>query len=79
MSTGSALGGSIIPIAASNLIDIIGYVRIFCGNTTLFTSFSRFKWTMRVIALIELFMLAIANLVRIFVPSRVSFSHSITP
>ena len=27
----------------------------------------RFKWTMRVIALIELFMLTIANLVRIFV------------
>lgn len=45
MSTGSSLGGTIIPIAASNLIEIIG-----------------FKWTMRVIALIELFMLAIANL-----------------
>ena len=28
--------------------------------------FHRFKWTMRVIALIELFMLAIANLVRVF-------------
>ncbi|KAF9783217.1 MFS general substrate transporter [Thelephora terrestris] len=45
MSTGSSLGGTIIPIAASNLIELIG-----------------FKWTMRVIALIELFMLTIANL-----------------
>lgn len=45
MSTGSSLGGSIIPIAADNLIEKIG-----------------FKWTMRVIALIELFMLVIANL-----------------
>ncbi|KAF9643781.1 MFS general substrate transporter [Thelephora ganbajun] len=45
-ATGSSLGGTIIPIAASNLIELVG-----------------FKWTMRVIALIELFMLAIANLV----------------
>ena len=28
-----------------------------------FTSFRRFKWAMRVVALIELFMLTIANLV----------------
>lgn len=34
-------------------------------------SFFRFKWTMRAIALIELFVLAIANLVRIFVPGSV--------
>lgn len=45
MSTGSSIGGSIIPITADNLIEKIG-----------------FKWTMRVIALIELFMLVIANL-----------------
>ena len=33
----------------------------------------RFKWTMRVIALIELFMLTIANLVRIAVPGSADF------
>ena len=42
-----------------------------CGEIVLTTSVTnyllRFKWTMRIIALIEFVMLAIANLVRIFV------------
>lgn len=45
MTTGSAIGGVILPIATSRLIDLIG-----------------FRWTMRVVALIELVMLTIVNL-----------------
>lgn len=43
ISTGASLGGTIIPIATRNLIELIG-----------------FKWTIRVVALVELFMLTIA-------------------
>ena len=30
MATGSSLGGTIIPIAARNLIELIGYVGVLC-------------------------------------------------
>ena len=29
-ATGSSLGGTVIPIAASNLIELIGYVSVLC-------------------------------------------------
>ena len=65
VAVGSALGGTIIPIADRNLIELIGYGSELDERRTRLTSFSRFKWTMRVVALIELFVLAIANFVRI--------------
>ena len=30
MASGSSLGGTVIPIAASNLIELIGYVTVLC-------------------------------------------------
>ena len=68
VAAGSALGGTIIPIAARNLIELIGYASKLHERRTRLMGFSRFKWTMRVVALIELFVLAIANLVRVPMP-----------
>jgi MCP family monocarboxylic acid transporter-like MFS transporter 10 len=67
VAAGSALGGTIIPIAARNLIELIGYASASHERRTRLTSFFSFKWTMRVVALIELFALAVANLVRILI------------
>ena len=39
MATGSSLGGAIIPITASNLIDIIGYGSRMYVNLTSLTGF----------------------------------------
>jgi len=64
-ATGSSLGGTIIPIAARNLVELIGYASASPVQGTWLMDFFRFKWMMRVIALIELFMLGIANLVRV--------------
>ena len=71
-TSGSSLGGVLIPIAASKLIELIGHVRALCVQETRLT-FLRFKWTMRVLALMELFMLTIANLVWIVAPLSANF------
>ena len=65
VAVGSALGGTIIPIAARNLIELIGYANESYAQLARLMSLFSFKWAMRVVALIELFTLAIANLVRI--------------
>ena len=65
VSAGASLGGTVIPIVARNLVELIGYVSGSPVQGTWLTDFFRFKWMMRVIALIELLMLAIANLVRV--------------
>ena len=64
-ATGASLGGTIIPIVARNLVELIGYVGGSSVQGTWLMDFFRFKWMMRVIALIELFMLGISNLVRV--------------
>lgn len=71
VSVGTSLGGTIIPIAVRNLIELVGYVRVLCVRYPWLTGLSRFKWTMRIVALTELFALTIANLVRIFMPTSV--------
>ena len=65
ITTGASLGGTVIPIVARNLVELIGYVGQSSVQGTRLMDLFRFKWMMRVIALIELFMLAIANLVRV--------------
>ena len=79
VSAGASLGGTLIPIVARNLIDLIGYVSASSLWRTWLIDFFRFKWTMRVIALIELFMLAIANLVKIFTPSPANIGLTALP
>ena len=69
ISAGSSAGGIIIPIVARNLIDLVGHVGALSVQGAWLMDFFRFKWMMRVIALIELFMLVIANLVRILISS----------
>ena len=64
-ATGSSLGGTIIPIVSSNLIDLIGCVKSIRIDNNYQQGCFRFKWTMRVVALIVFVMLAIANLVTI--------------
>ena len=65
-AVGSAVGGTVIPIASSHLIDRIGYVRALRVSGKWPMNLPRFKWTMRVIALVTFCMLAIANLVMQF-------------
>ena len=71
ISAGASVGGMIIPIVARKLIDLVGYIGALSvqGMAWLMDIFS-FKWMMRVIALIGLFMLAIANLVRTLCRAR---------
>jgi len=71
IAAGSSLGGTIIPIAARHLVELIGYVGAQCIQRAWLIGFFSFKWMMRTIALIELFMLTIANLVRISMSSSV--------
>jgi MCP family monocarboxylic acid transporter-like MFS transporter 10 len=75
MSAGTSLGGTIIPIAARNLIDVVGYVKASCVWSPQLTTLSRFKWTMRIVALIELFVLTVANLVRVLCEFLMAFVH----
>jgi len=65
ITAGASLGGTIIPIVARNLVELIGYASASSAPRTWLMSFFRFKWMMRVIALTELLMLAIAHLVMI--------------
>ena len=62
--TGSSLGETIIPIVSSQLVYLIGCVKSIWINELYPRGFSRFKWTMRIVALIAFVMLAIANLTR---------------
>ena len=79
VSAGASLGGTIIPIAARKLVELIGYVGELSVQGMRLMDFFRFKWMMRVIALIELFMLAIANLVRIFTSSSADIGLAALP
>ena len=63
-ATGSSLGETIIPIVSSQLVYLIGCVKSIWINELYRRGFSRFKWTMRIVALIAFVMLAIANLTR---------------
>jgi len=71
VAAGSSLGGIIIPITTSKLIDLVGYVVVSYQLSARLMDLARFKWTMRVVALIELFMLAIANLVNLFMAGSI--------
>jgi MFS transporter, MCT family, solute carrier family 16 (monocarboxylic acid transporters), member 10 len=67
MTSGSAIGGSIIPIAARNLIPRVGFVvflraRFDASLNVLMRSLDSFPWTMRIIAFILLCTLSIPNL-----------------
>jgi MFS transporter, MCT family, solute carrier family 16 (monocarboxylic acid transporters), member 10 len=67
VAVGSSLGGTIIPIAAHNLIPAVGLVGAFtcrCVYFIILNLFRRFRWTMRIIGFILLFVLTMANLVR---------------
>jgi MFS transporter, MCT family, solute carrier family 16 (monocarboxylic acid transporters), member 10 len=66
MTSGSAIGGSIIPIAARNLIPRVGLVaflreRFDTKLNVLMSSFDSFPWTMRIIAFMLLCTLSIPN------------------
>ena len=64
-ATGSSLGGVTFPIAVRNLIDEVGYVKHACGALLClaYRGCIRFKWTMRIMGFILLFLLGICNAV----------------
>jgi len=49
----------------------MGMHRVYNGRGARLMNFFSFRWTMRVIALIEFFMLAIANLVGVFLSGSI--------
>ncbi|KAF8828277.1 hypothetical protein HHX47_DHR4000882 [Lentinula edodes] len=62
-AAGASLGGTVLPITAKALIPTIGYVPVLSFSLTgKFSWPSRFPWTIRVIALIIMFGLALGNL-----------------
>ena len=63
-ATGSSLCETTIPIVSSQFVDFIGCVKSIRIDEHYQLGFFRFKWTMRVVALIVFVMLAIANLTR---------------
>jgi MFS family permease len=77
MAMGSSLGGTSIPIAAKNLIPLVGYVRqtwLSLSNINLLLH--SFAWTMRIIGVILLAVVGACNLVRHFwTPSPDTNSH----
>ncbi len=63
MAMGSSFGGTLIPIAARNLIPILGYVGFLPIITIIITAIrASFPWTMRIIGFILLLGLGLANL-----------------
>lgn len=65
VAVGSSVGGTVFPIAARNLIPLVGYV-VWCSGlcSAMLTPSCRFPWTMRILGFILLFSLGLANLVR---------------
>ena len=62
---GSAIGGTLLPIAARNLINQVGYVRRLNLLNTKFNAHPtplRFKWAMRILGFIMLLTLGCSNL-----------------
>lgn len=64
-ATGSSLGGVTFPIAVRNLIDEVGCAKAYVEALSCLSHHNviRFKWTMRIMGFILLFLLGICNAV----------------
>ena len=62
-SFGAAVGGVLFPIAARRMFEDVGYVIIHSLEWVVMTNVLRFRWTMRILALILFVTLGVANLV----------------
>jgi MCP family monocarboxylic acid transporter-like MFS transporter 10 len=64
VAMGSSLGGTLLPIAAKNLIPRVGSVYFtYCEPFPWLMSISRFQWTMRIFGFILFVTLGASNLV----------------
>ena len=70
----SSIGGTVFPVAFRNLHDTVGYALTAIRQRSLAESAHRFKWTMRIIAFVLMFVLGIANLVR----SGIAYTCTVT-